>query len=51
MPLKRKTMKEKACKECGVVFPIEKLSNNCLCYECGVKRMLRVYDALRKWRQ
>ena len=35
MSLKRKTMKEKACIDCGIVYPIEKLSNRGLCLECA----------------
>lgn len=46
MPLKRKTIKEKACRECGQIFPIEKLSNNCLCYDCAKARMLKAFDIL-----
>lgn len=33
------------CKECGKEFKRAELSNKGLCYDCGKKRMLEIFEA------
>ena len=49
--LKRKTIKEKACKVCGTVYPISSLSNKGQCYSCAKKRMLEMFDLMWKYQR
>jgi len=47
--VKRKRLKERACKVCGKVYPIEQLSNKLQCYDCSKARMIEMFDRLWKW--